>query len=167
MDITDPALVNEFTRQFNYERYSADVYYALATALDTINLVGFSKYLAGRGDEERTHAKKFSDHMSDRNLRPALGPLPAPSVPLWGEVKEAPGLCFKAALEHEKTVTARIHNLYRVGEDADDPTTCEFLLWFIREQVEEEKSLEEWITRLDLAAECTSGLLLMDQELRG
>jgi ferritin len=74
--------------------------------------------------------------------------------------------CVRAALAHEQAVTMRIHALYTIAEESDDSSACVFLHWFIQEQVEEEASLDELITRLELAAECTSGLLALDAEYR-
>lgn len=151
--------------QFNFERYSADVYYAMAGALDTLNLVGFASYMKKRADEERSHAEKFRSYMADRNVLPKIDALPAIGTPA-GTLMEIGEASFAAALTHEYKVTERIWSLCDVSEAAGDKATCEFLLWFIHEQVEEVKSLEEWLTRFELARGNGAAILDLDRELR-
>jgi len=156
----------EMIRQFNFERFSADVYYALASALDTINLTGFAKFMSERASEEREHAKKFASFLADRNVRPVLDIVPAPLVPGWAGAMDAGGACFLAALEHEYQVTERINALYALAEESDDPQTCEFMRYFVMEQVEEVKTLDEWMTRFSLADGNGAAILDLDRELR-
>ncbi len=151
--------------QFNFERYSADVYYALAGALDTINLTGFASFMKKRSDEERTHAEKFRSFMADRNVLPKIEALPAIATQTTS-LMDAGEAAFNAALIHEFKVTERINSLCDIADSAGDQATCEFLLWFIHEQVEEVKSLEEWLTRFELARGNGAAILDLDRELR-
>ena len=162
----DANLQTVFLSQFNFERFSADVYQAMAAALDTINLVGFAAYLRNRGEEERTHAQKFSDHLSDRNITPVFDALPAQELPTWTSAMDAGAACFKKAHAHEVLVTERIYALYELSEEIGDHQACEFLRWFITEQLEELKSLDEWLTRFDLARGDGAAILLLDKELQ-
>lgn len=167
MDVMDEPLRQGFMEQLNFERYSAEVYLSMAWAVDVTNLTGFSKYLQGRAGEEREHAAKFSQYLSDRNLRPEYRAIPQFELPRWGTLEDAGLAVFQAALAHERIVTSRIHTLYGIAEEADDPSACVFLHWFITEQLEEEATLEEWVTRLTLAKGCISAYLAIDQEMRG
>ena len=164
--LNDPTLIQELNNQFTFERYSADVYYALATALDTLNLVGFKKFMETRSAEEREHAKKFADYMADRSVLPIIDALPRPAGLEAVGVMDAGARAFAAALDHELQVTERINNLYILAEESEDPATCEFLRWFITEQVEEERTLDEWMTRFTLAAGDGAAILDLDRELR-
>ena len=161
-----PTVQKAMIAQFTFERFSADVYYALSTALDTINLVGFGSYMSKQAAEEREHAHKFASFLADRDVRPVVEAMPAPVVPTWASALDAGGACFLAALEHEYKVTEQIHALYDLAEEMDDKPTCEFLLWFIHEQVEEVKTLDEWMTRFTLASGNGAAILDLDQELR-
>ena len=166
-EIKSPRLVQALREQFNYERLSADIYYGLAVQLDTLNLTGSAAYMQKRAGEERDHALKFSNYLADRNTLPALIALPDPMRAVPTDVFKAPRTAFELALAHERTVTARINMLSDLALEENDPTTGEFLLWFIHEQVEEERSLEEVLTRLTLAEGNGAALLLLEHELGG
>lgn len=166
-NIQSPKLISALAEQLNYERFSADVYYALATAFDFLNLTGFKAYMHKREAEEREHARKFSDYLADRNATPVLSALPDPKREIPADPMKAGIAGFAAALEHEKTVTARINALAEMAFDENDPATGEFLLWFIHEQVEEEKSLEEILTKFRLAEGNGAAILMLDKELGG
>ena len=73
--------------------------------------------------------------------------------------------CFRAALAHERKVTALIGELYRLAvEEADYPTQV-MLQWFVNEQVQEEKVASDIADRLRLAGDDKSALLLLETEL--
>lgn len=155
------ALETQLQSQLNYERFSADVYYALSTKMDYFNMEGACAYFAKREGEERTHCKKFSTYLSDRNINPALDAL--------GNPTKDPKSILEAmvmALEHEKTVTTRIEDLFSLAKEMEDGRTEEFLHWFLAEQVEEEKTLEVWITKFQLAQGSGVGVLLLDEQLK-
>jgi ferritin len=161
------AVWSGFIDQLNLERYSAEVYRSIAWGLDVANLVGFANYFRARGDEEHAHAVKFAQFLSDRNVRPVFKALPMLELPVWDDAEAAGLVCFQAALAHERMVTSRIHILYTVAEEQGDPSACVFLHWFITEQLEEEASLDEWITRLEIARGCAAAYLAIDTEMRG
>lgn len=151
--------------QFNYERYSAAVYDALAAHMDFLNLTGFKGYLAKRANEERGHAQKFADYMADTNTKPDVDAIAKPTQILPNDPLIAGRMAFQMALEHEQTVTTRIKALSVVA--SDDFATHEFLLWFIKEQVEEERTLEEILTKFNLIGTDGTGVVILDKELGG
>jgi ferritin len=162
----DIVLAQALNSQLTYERYSADVYNNLACRLDTANLTGFSAYMHKREAEERTHARKFSDYLADRNVMPVIDGLPKPSSsPEIGSPMVMGKDAFQMALNHEYTVTERIKNLNELALEVDDPATHEFLLWFIHEQVEEERSLEEILTKFALAEGNGAAILALNESL--
>lgn len=163
----DVMLVSALQNQFNFERYSAEIYAAMSAGFDSLNLTGMSAYMHKRAEEERGHALKFQNYMVDRDIQPYLDLIPAPAMPETGSIFEAGRKLFALALAHERQVTARINALYEVANKVVDPATCVFLHWFISEQVEEEKTLSEILTRFELAGDNGAALLLMDRELGG
>lgn len=164
----ETALATALISQLNFERYSAEVYYALAAHLDFLNLTGMCAYMHKREGEERDHAHKFSDFLADRNVRPALTALEKPPVvQLSDSVMQVGRECFGMALEHERNVTARIWALYYLAEQYEDAAAQEFLHWFIKEQVEEERTLEEIMTRFTLAEGNGAAILMLDDKLGG
>lgn len=54
---------------------------------------------------------------------------------------------LKAALSHEKYVTALINAIYEAEQAANDFRTVQFLNWFVKDQGEEEKHSADLITK--------------------
>ena len=72
---------------------------------------------------------------------------------------------FEKALEHEKKVTRSIFNIVKNANDEGDFATTSFLQWFINEQVEEEASASQYVTKIKMVCDNPSALYLFDQEL--
>lgn len=163
--IRDQGLIDALQSQLNFERFSADVYYSLACQLDALNLTGMAAYMHKRAGEEREHAHKFSDYIADRYLTPVLSAIADPTKPIGADPMSAGMRAFSAALDHERIVTQRINTLYEMAHEAEDPATCVFLHWFIAEQVEEERTLDEIVTKFTLATGNGAAILMLDHEL--
>ena len=78
---------------------------------------------------------------------------------------ESPLDVFKETLKHEQKVTSLINELYSIAEEAKDYATRNTLTWFIDEQVEEEKTAQEYIDTLSLIGDNGYGLYQLDKEL--
>lgn len=82
-------------------------------------------------------------------------PIDAPAAQ-WANVLEV----FEATLAHEQEVTRRINELVRLAKEEKDFATDIFLHWFVSEQVEEEETVKDIISKLRLikekARECSS-----------
>ena len=72
---------------------------------------------------------------------------------------------FEQALEHEKNVSRRINKLATLAVKENDHTTLAFLQGFLREQVQEEHSVEVIIERLELGKDSREAQLFIDKEL--
>ena len=72
---------------------------------------------------------------------------------------------FKDTLEHEKKVTAMIHNLAAIAAEDKDYASSNMLVWFVNEQVEEEENAREMITAFDAVEGNKFGLYMLDKEL--
>ena len=72
---------------------------------------------------------------------------------------------FQAALRSEENNTASIHALYKLAVDEGDYPTQSFLKWFIDEQVEEERTMNDAIGMLEHAGDDRSALLVLNQQM--
>ena len=72
---------------------------------------------------------------------------------------------MQMALEHERKVTAMIDSLYELALDERDYSAHVLLEWFVDEQVEEEKSVAEIISHLEMVGDDGTGLLMLDSRL--
>jgi ferritin len=128
----------------------------MAAHLDARNLVGGATWMRMQAQEETDHAMRFFDHILDRGGHVRLGRIDAPPED-FGSPLEA----FSLALEHERKVSAAILELSRQA----DRTTEVFLEWFITEQVEEERTVEQIVGSMELAGDSGAALLILDREL--
>lgn len=72
---------------------------------------------------------------------------------------------FETALQHEKKVTTRIYNLMDLAQQEKEHATISMLHWFIDEQVEEENTMKEIITKIKRLGENSHGLYMLDDQL--
>lgn len=146
--------------QVGHEFYAAYLYLSMAGSFETANFPGFARWMRGQANEEQAHAMKFFDFLVDRGEDVQLRAIDAPP-----NAFRSPLDTFEQALEHEKEVTARIHNLYDLAVRESDYPAQVLLNWFVSEQVEEEKSATETVERLKMAGDDSAALLMLDSEL--
>jgi ferritin len=146
--------------QINAELFSYYLYLSMSTWFTSRNLGGFAGWMIVQAGEENEHAMKFYGHIHERGGRVKLQPIEGPQVE-WNSPLEA----FKAAYEHEKYITGRIHNLVKMALEESDYASNSFLQWFVDEQVEEEAAASEIVERLKMIGDHTGGLMMLDHEL--
>jgi len=147
-------------QQINAELYSAYLYYAMAAHCESQSLVGCAHYLRVQALEELTHVQKFFAYVHERGGQVRLAAIDAPPSD-W----ESPRALFQAVYEHEEKVTGLVNRLMSLAQSEHDHATCNFLQWFVGEQVEEEASADQVVQRLKLVEQSEGGLFLLDQEL--
>jgi ferritin len=148
------------SEQINAEFYSAYLYLSMAAHCDALNLPGFSHWMKLPAKEEVEHATKFMEYLSDRGARIALKAIGEPPAEF-----ASPLAVFEQALEHERHVTVLINNLYKMAVEDNDYATQSELMWFIKEQVEEEKSATQIVEQLKMVGTQGSALVLIDRYL--
>jgi ferritin len=160
----DPVLLDALNKQITNERYSSAIYQALANRLDYLNLPGFAHWFRCEAKQETKHAAKFTDYIIDRNAFPVVAPIQGYAPP-EADILTAGTVCFTAALQREVVTTEDIKTLYDLSEQADDSQTCEFLLWFLREQTDSVRETTEMVARATFAQGCPAAILKMDHDL--
>lgn len=151
------AAINE---QINKELYSSYLYMSMSAYFESINLIGFAKWMYVQVQEELTHAVKFYNYVNEKGGRVILQPIEGPPTE-W----ESPLAAFENTYEHEQMVTGRINNLVDLAIAESDHATNIFLQWFVTEQVEEESSADQVIKQLKLAGDFPGALFMIDREL--
>ena len=146
--------------QINAELYSAYLYYSMAAYFESISLKGFAHWMRVQALEEMSHVQKFFSYINDRGGRVLLAPIEAPPTE-W----ESPLAVFEATYAHEVQVTALINKLMDLAVAESDHASCNFLQWFVGEQVEEEASADDIVQKLKLVNKSEGGLFLLDQEM--
>jgi len=105
------------------------------------------------------HAAKFFAYIVERGGKVALEAIAQPKSDY-----QSPLEVFQASLGHEQRVSAAICALYDLALAGKDYATLSFLKWFLDEQVEEEKTVAEIITKLELVGNNHNGLYQIDQQ---
>ncbi|MCF7974212.1 MAG: ferritin [Phycisphaerae bacterium] len=146
--------------QINAELYSAYLYLSMAAALEDMGLPGFANWTRIQNQEETFHAMKMYDFIIERSGRVKLQAIAGPPTE-WKNVMTV----FEEILKHEQHVTALINGLMDTAIEQKDHATNMFMQWFVTEQVEEEKNVEEVIRQLSLAQESKGALFLLDKEM--
>lgn len=147
-------------RQINLEFYSAYLYLAMSTYFSEINMDGFAKFMKKQAKEELEHAQKIYDYLLLRDKKITYQRIEAPDTD-WISALDV----LDDAIEHEKTVSAKINELYRVAKETDDYATMNFLDWFVEEQLEEEEKFRILREKIKAFDECSCTLETMDREL--
>lgn len=148
-------------KQIQMEFESRYAYLAMSAWFETTPFQGFAAWMRRQASEENFHAMKFFDYLNDRFGTVKLLPIGEPKASF-----SSPLEAFKSSLSHEEKVTASINSLYEAAQAEKDFATMEFLNWFLSEQVEEEKTVQDVIDELELAGEDPDALLRLDKKAK-
>ena len=156
MDKKVAKLINE---QINKELYSAYLYLDFSIYYEQQGLDGFANWYMVQAQEERDHAMLFLKYLQLNGEKATLEAVGKPD-------KEMKSLMdpLKAGLEHEQYVTGLINDIYAAAYDVKDFRAMQFLDWFVKEQLEEEKNADDMINKLELFGHDSKGLYSLDAE---
>ncbi|HIT89859.1 MAG TPA: ferritin [Candidatus Merdenecus merdavium] len=150
-------LLNE---QVNYEFYSAYLYLSYSNYYIDAGLEGFANWYTIQAQEERAHAILFLEYLQHNGEKVIFEDIEKPTDILENYLDP-----LKKSLEHERLVTSKINNIYHEAAAVKDYRTTQFLDWFIKEQGEEEASVDALIKKYELFGTDSKGLYLLDTEL--
>ena len=142
------------------EMYSFYLYLAMCAYLEQLNFKGMGAWMRVQALEEYAHAMKFFDFLHERGGNVTLLALDQPQAE-WASVLAA----FKAAHGHERSISKKIHALVDKATPEKDHATASFLQWFVKEQVEEEATVETIVRRLEAVGDSPGALYYLDHEL--
>lgn len=155
-----PDLAAALNDQLNMELAASHLYLAIAARFDAMNLPGFAHWMRLQSEEERGHAMRLFEYLTDRDHEVTLAALAAPKLP----DRDVRAL-VEAVGAHEQKVTASINTIYTKAVEHADFATQAHLDWFVTEQVEEEKQVADILGRLALIEAGRGSLLMVDKEL--
>lgn len=146
--------------QLNAEFYSAYLYLSMSNYFESIGLKGLAHWMRMQWEEEQVHTLKLNDFINERGGRVMLTAVDGPPTD-WA----SPLAVFEVTAEHEFKVTGLINDLVNVATEESDHATRNFLMWFVEEQVEEEASVDEVLSKLKLIGDSGQGLFMLDEHL--
>jgi ferritin len=158
--------VNEKTiellkRQVNLEAGSEIIYRNSSSVLKSQGYKGFSKFLKIEAHGERKHSMRFTKFLEklgeivEVNLNEVI-----PSKTTLKEI-------FEQVLEREIIIRDSIGDIITEAEKHNlDYGVVEFCLQFQKIQVKEIDTMQEIVTRLNLAGDNIAAVLILDKEYR-
>ena len=156
MDAKVHELLNQ---QINKEFYSAYLYLDFSNYFEDVGLDGFANWYKVQAQEERDHAMLFYTYLQNEDQKVTLEAIAKPDKEFNCHMD-----VLKAGLEHEKYVTSLINDIYGAAYDVRDFRTMQFLDWFVKEQLEEEKNADDMIKKMELFGNDSKGLYSLDAE---
>ncbi|QDU91402.1 putative ferritin-1 [Pirellulimonas nuda] len=148
--------------QIGNELHASYSYLAMSAWLSHQEFHGSAAWMRAQSQEENAHAMKLYDFLVARGGRVNLRPITQPNQ----EFKSVADV-FNSALAQEQGVTVQIEKLYELAFHEKAFAALVELEWFIREQVEEEKTLREIVHKFKLIGDDGASLLDLDRELAG
>ena len=121
---------------------------------------GFANYMKKQAKEELGHAQRIYDYLLLRNEKITYKRIEAPETD-WVNPQDV----LDGALEHEKSVTAQINEIYKTAKELNDFATENFLKWFVEEQLEEEEKFRNLKDKIKAFDECSCTIEAIDREL--
>lgn len=156
MDKKVSQLLNE---QINKELYSAYLYLDFSVFYEREGLDGFANWYMIQAQEERDHAMLFMKYLQNNGEKVTLDAVAKPDKGLKTLMDP-----LKFGFEHEQYVTSLINDIYAAAYDVKDFRTMQFLDWFVKEQLEEEKNADDMIKKMELFGNDSKGLYSLDAE---
>ncbi len=156
LDAKVSKLLNE---QITKELYSAYLYLDFSVFYEAQGLDGYSNWYMIQAQEERDHAMLFLKYLQQNGEEVKLGAIDKPDKVLSSLMDP-----LKAGFEHEQYVTSLINDIYAAAYEVKDFRTMQFLDWFVKEQLEEEKNADDMIKKMELFGGDSKGLYSLDAE---
>ena len=142
------AFIDLLQRQVGREFAAERQYVAIAVWFDAHDLPRLAASFYRQGVEERNHAMMMVQYLLDRGVAPVI-----PGVPAVRNDFGAPAELVRLARQQEKDVTASIEALFKAARDEGDLLGEQYMLWFLKEQVEEVASMSTLLTIAERAGD--------------
>lgn len=151
-------LTKAMNEQIGRELGASNQYAVLAAYFDVEALPELAAFFYRQSDDERLHAMKFVHYVAD-----AGGTVDIPAVPAPQSTIDSAEAAAKLSLDWEMEVTRQINGLMDIAIQEKDHIAHAFLEWFVNEQLEEVKTMDELLSMIRRAGQ--DGLLLVEQYL--
>ena len=142
--ISDAMEQSLFT-QLNDEFYSSYLYLAMSAYCNHIDFNGAANWLKLQYEEEQGDATRIYNYLIEQGAHVELQAIPQPHSE-FGTILDV----FKSSLEHEHKMTRKLNYLCDLAMKEKDLATYNLLQWFVNEQVVEEATVSEIISKLKL-----------------
>ncbi|WP_299254915.1 ferritin [uncultured Cytophaga sp.] len=147
--------------QCKMEAEASQKYLAMASWLERNGFLQSANYLYDQAEEERSHFLKIFKYINDMGGT-AITPFVAEVAQEYTSIKDV----FETALQGEIAVTLAINKIVAKCREASDFATEDFVMWFVKEQREEEANARRALELFELIElNSDSGKFLLDKEI--
>jgi len=151
-------LQNAINAQITAEMWSSNLYLSMSFYFEKEGFSGFANWMKKQSQEEMGHAYAMADYLIKRGGTAKVDKVDV--VPSgWGSPLEV----FKHAYDHERHISKLIDALVDVASVERDKASQDFLWGFVREQVEEEATVQGIIDKMAKAGD--AGIFFIDSQL--
>jgi ferritin len=142
------AFVERLNTQIGNEFAASQQYVAIAVYYDAETLPRLAAFFYAQALEERNHAMMMVQYLLDAGVDATIPGVEAPRT-TFGDIVEPVAL----ALEQERRVSDQIGALAGVAREEGDYLSEQFVLWFLKEQVEEVATMSDLLRTVERARE--------------
>ena len=153
-------MTKALNEQLNKEFYSAYLYLSMSAYCNRNNFPGAANWFLLQYQEEQDHATRFYNYLIDQDAKVVLKEIAKPPKS-FGSLLQT----YEESLAHEQHMTHSLNELSDYALKEKDHATYNLLQWFVNEQVEEEATVGEVISKLKMVGEDGYGILMIDNEL--
>ncbi len=153
-------MIKALNEQINKEIFSGYLYLSMVSYFEEHSLDGFASWFKAQAQEELFHAMKIYDFVHEIGGTVVLEAIEKPDIE-W----TSPLQIFEEGLEHEKFITASIHELVDLAQEEKHYPALDMLKWFVAEQVEEEANFSYHVDLLKMSGDKGSALLFMNSKM--
>ena len=153
-------LTKALSDQVNAEYYSAYLYLSMSACAEQLGFKGTAHWLFAQAQEEMAHGTNMYRYILERGSKPSFAEINMPPSD-FSSLKQL----FEMVLEHEQHVTQRINDIATMAIQEHDHACYQFIMWYVNEQVEEESSVSDVLSKVQMIGDNTGLLLALDKEL--
>jgi ferritin len=147
--------------QIKLEAFASSTYLAMASWCDQHGYVNSAEFFYQQSAEERDHMLKIFKFIADCGGN-AISPTVDNINHDFSHLEEV----FENALDQEIEVTKSIHKLLATARKDEDFVVENFLQWFVKEQLEEEKMLRAILDLFELMGRDGIALKFIDERVK-
>ncbi len=134
----DQSFADALNKQIANEFSASQQYIAAAVYYDAETLPQLAGFFYRKAVEERNHAMMMVQYLLDTDQEVRIPGIDAPETSFSDIVGPV-----SMALEQEKRVTDEINELFGLARETSDYQGEQFMLWFVKEQVEEVRTMTD------------------------
>jgi ferritin len=145
--------------QINAEYYSAYLYLAMSAQAGAMGFKGISNWLFIQAKEEMSHGTHMLQYILERGAVPSFSDIKISYI----KYENIIGI-YEQVLSHEQCVTELINNIASIALQENDYATYNFIMWYVNEQIEEESTSSDILSKVKLIGDEKSLLYTLDTE---